>query len=216
MEQAFTIGGILKESYGIIKPKFWTVIGQYALIFFGYLILSSGLLHVIVLRTIVVFLYLFIVSLFSLSYAQKGSFSFEDITRALTLRTFCYYVAAAILFGLAVFFGLILLIVPGIIFGVMMTFYKFIVLDKGLSPVAALKESIRITKGYRWKIFLYFLLAALIGIAGILVLFVGTLFAIPLVTIGYALMYKKLSNLNAIAAAPEIVEETIIIESAVV
>ncbi|HEX8591203.1 MAG TPA: hypothetical protein VF696_00410 [Candidatus Paceibacterota bacterium] len=61
--------------------------------------------------------------------------------------------------------GLILLIVPGVILGIMFAFAGFIAVDKGLSPVAALKHSAAITKGNRSRIFgllVLLLIAALI------------------------------------------------------
>ncbi len=207
MEKLFTIKGVLKESYGIIKPKLWTVIGQFALIFLVYIVLVSGLKHSSFLSTIVGLIYAFVATVFSLSYAQKGSFSFEDITRALTLKRFCYFVGAAILFYAAVIGGMILLIVPGIIFAVMMYFYKYIVVERELAPIEALKESIRITKGYRSKLFGFALVAALIMILGFVCLFVGALFTMPLILIANALIYKKLVAAGTVS---EKVEEVIV------
>ena len=64
------------------------------------------------------------------------------------------YLAATVLTGLIVVIGLILLIVPGVIAAMMLLFVKFIVVDRNLGPIEALKESARMTKGHRMSLFL--------------------------------------------------------------
>ncbi len=213
MESVFTIKGVFKEAYAIIKPKFWTVIGQFALIVIGYAILSGVFRHIQLLRLITMFIYIFVTIVFSLSYAEKGSFSFDDVTHALTLKRFCYFFLATILYGLSVIGGAILIIIPGIMFAVMMHFYKFSSVEKDISPIKAIKESIRITKGYRWKIFWFSLLSGLIAIAGFLCLFIGILFALPLIMIADALIYKKLSHTVKHEKTEEVVEEVVVVEA---
>jgi uncharacterized membrane protein len=216
MESVFTIKGVFKEAYAIIKPKFWTVIGQFALIFVAYMVISGGLQHIFVLRTLAMILYMFVVTIFSLSYVEKGSFSFDDITKALTLKRFCYFLVTALLFALSVLGGVLLLIIPGLIFAICMCFYKYIILENDLSPIEALKQSIRTTKGYRWKIFWFYMLGGLVMLLGVLCLFVGLFFTIPLVLIADTLVYKKLSHLMKPEATEEVVEEAVVIEAVVV
>jgi len=64
------------------------------------------------------------------------------------------YIAASILYGLIVMAGIILLIIPGIIWSIKFSFYSYFILDKGMGPIKALKESSRITKGHKWNLFL--------------------------------------------------------------
>ncbi len=205
MEKVFTIRGVFKESFAIIKPKFWTVVGQFALIFLCYMVLSIGLKNIFIIRAIVDLLFMFTMTVFGLSYVKKGSFGFEDITEALKMKRFFYFIFAAVLFYLAAILGLILFIVPGIMVMVAMGFYKYLAIEKELSPIDALKESMRITKGYRWKIFWFTLLGGIIMVLGFVCLFVGSFFTIPLVLIADTLIYKKLSGTGSVE-----VEEVII------
>jgi uncharacterized membrane protein len=46
----------------------------------------------------------------------------------------------------------VLLIVPGIIFGLMFMFSTFLVIDRELGPIEALKESNHITHGHKWRL----------------------------------------------------------------
>ena len=48
--------------------------------------------------------------------------------------------------------GLILFIIPGIIIGVRLSFYCFLIVFENYPPLDALKESYRITAGYTWQI----------------------------------------------------------------
>ncbi len=208
-QKIFTIKGVLNEAYAIIKSHFWTIIGQFTLIFLCYLILSSGFERIFLLNLFVMMLYTFVITVFSLSYANKGSFHFDDLLHALTLKRFCYFVATFFLFGLAVIGGTILLIIPGILFAVMFGYSKYEILEKEISPIDALKASRKITKGYRWKIFGFMFVSGLLVILGVLCLFVGILFFLPLVMIADAIVYKKLSALEAPAKPEEVVVEEI-------
>lgn len=58
---------------------------------------------------------------------------------------------ASLLYGLAVGGGLILLIVPGIIFGVWLIFGPQIAIIEKLGPVASLSRSRRLVRGHWWR-----------------------------------------------------------------
>ena len=60
-------------------------------------------------------------------------------------QPFWKYLGASILFGLAVASDLSCSIVPGIIFALMFMFTTFLVIDRELGPIEAMKESHRIT-----------------------------------------------------------------------
>ncbi len=104
------------------------------------------------------------------------------------------FLIAGILYGLAVGFGVLLFIVPGIIFAIMWQFYKFGVVDKKLGPVEVLRYSGDLTKGYRWTILGIDIVLILVNLAGALALGIGLLFTIPLTMIAEAVMYKRLRD----------------------
>ena len=137
--------------------------------------------------------------MFGLSYAEKGTFSLKDIGHSLTLKKFAYFLVAGLLVGLAVIGGMILLIVPGIIFAIQMCMYKYTVIDQDASPIASIKSSIRMTKGSRWALFRFFILSGLLVLLGVICLGVGALIAMPIVTIANALIYKKLKARATVA-----------------
>jgi uncharacterized membrane protein len=105
---------------------------------------------------------------------------------------FLPYVLATILYGLMGLVGLILLIVPGIIVLIMFGFYSYLIVDKGMGPVVALKASMAVTKGARWRLFLFGLVIGLLNMAGALLFMVGLFVTIPMTLVATAHVYRQL------------------------
>ena len=106
------------------------------------------------------------------------------------------FFATSVLASLAVGIGLLLLIIPGLIAMVLFMFSTFLVIDRGLSPIEALKASMEMTRGNRWPLFGFILLCMLIIVVGVLALGVGLLVAIPIVGLAFAYAYRLLSGGN--------------------
>jgi uncharacterized membrane protein len=121
---------------------------------------------------------------------QKGQFS--DLFSCFPL--FFKYLGASILYGLIVLGGLILLIVPGIIWGIKFQFFGYFIVDKGLGPTEALKASSAITKGVKWDLFLFELLLGLINLLGFICLFIGLFATAPTTNVALAFVYRKLES----------------------
>lgn len=109
-------------------------------------------------------------------------------------QPFWKYLGASILFGLAVAVGFVLLIVPGIIVALMFMFTTFIVIDRGLGPIEAMKESRRITYGHKWSLLGFTLMLVLINLLGVIALVVGLLVSIPVSSLAVAHAYRVLSG----------------------
>ncbi len=190
MTETFSIGEVLKEAKAHMKPMRWKIIGQYAIIS----LLIPIVLYIALgkLAGIASLVTAFMLSDLALGYAEGRVFHFGDLFDRYTFKTFFYFCIAVLLVALSIFGGFILLIVPGIVFAVRLSFVKLIAVDKKLSPMAALKESKRITKGYRWKVLGFLTVCALINLLGFICLIVGTLYTGPLTNIARAVLYKKL------------------------
>jgi hypothetical protein len=104
------------------------------------------------------------------------------------------YLGASILVLLAVMAGFILLIIPGIIVGLGLSLTGYLVIDKGLGPVAAIKESWRLTKGHKWQILGFVALMALVNVLGFVLLIVGLLVTLPVTALAFAHLYRTLSG----------------------
>ena len=114
----------------------------------------------------------------------------SGITPGLMLR----YIFAVLLYALILIGGLILLIIPGLIWMVQFQFCTYLVIDKGLGPVAALKKSSAITKGAKWNLFVLTCLCVLINFAGVLALGMGLFVTIPVTMLALTSVYRKLLN----------------------
>ena len=109
-------------------------------------------------------------------------------------QPFWKFLGASILVGLTIGVGFVLLIVPGIIATLMFMFTTFIVIDRELGPVEAMKESHRITRGHKWPLLGFLLVLMLINIAGLMALVVGLLVTIPVSSLAVTHAYRVLGG----------------------
>lgn len=106
---------------------------------------------------------------------------------------FWRYIGAAILYMLIVIGGFILLIVPGIIWGIKYRYCFYFVIDKGLGPIEALKASNKTTMGVKWELFAFSIVCGAINLLGLMCLIVGVFAAYPIVLVASALVYRQLA-----------------------
>lgn len=104
------------------------------------------------------------------------------------------YFLGSIIYSVIVVVGLILLIVPGIIWGIKFRYFTYFMVDKKMDPFRALSASSRITQGVKWQLFFFGLVIALINIAGALLFLAGLLFTIPLSMMAEVYVYRKLAK----------------------
>jgi uncharacterized membrane protein len=127
--------------------------------------------------------------------AVRGE-SFEVKDMFFAFQNYWNVVLAELLTTAIVCIGLFLLIIPGIIFACKLAFVKYLVLDRGMDPVQAVKESWRMTKGHAWKIFFIGLLAIPIAIAGLICCLVGILPATMWIRCSFASIYYAVCALE--------------------
>lgn len=132
----------------------------------------------------------------SISFALKAHDDVEHVTLVdfWRPRPFWKYTATALIFGAIAFAGLILIVVPGIIWGIMFGYATYFVIDKRLSPPQALKESRRITYGYKWELFLLGVFSVLIAIIGVICLGVGIFVAFPVLMLANVRAFRMLQQ----------------------
>lgn len=165
------------NSYQEEQPAFWGLINIVSYI------LSIG----VSLGSLKIFL--------SLVDGKKSEFS--DLFSFFKVRPIFRYFLASLLYGLVVFFGLILLVIPGIYFAIKYAYYPYFIVDKNTGVFESFSKSGQITKGHIWNLFLFGLLTFLVGIAGVLVFLVGLLVALPVVSLATTYVYRKLSSKTA-------------------
>lgn len=110
------------------------------------------------------------------------------------------------LFAIIVTVGMVLLIVPGVIFSLMYCMWAFAVMDRGLRGRAALSFSNRITKGYKGKLFGAGLLAILLCLATIITLGLGLIVVGPWVMATFAAAYDSLVQRVEVPATSQLTD----------
>ena len=107
---------------------------------------------------------------------------------------FIHVILSRILVMGIVMIGFFLLIIPGIVFAVKLVLVPYLVMDKKLDAISAVKESWRLTNGYGWTIFGMALLAIPIFIGGFIVFIVGVIVAAIWVQCAFASLYFALTG----------------------
>jgi len=106
---------------------------------------------------------------------------------------FWRFLGAHILCLFAIALGFIAFIVPGIIIAMGLAFVPYLVVERGLGPIDAIKESWRITKGHKWQLFLLVLTLIGINLLGTLALLVGLLVTLPVTMLALVHAYRTLA-----------------------
>lgn len=111
-----------------------------------------------------------------------------------TINLFLKYFIMTVLIVFFIAVGFLLLVIPGIIVIVRLSQSWFLLIDKDIDPIDAMKRSWEMTKGNGWNIFLYFVACVLIIILGIICLIVGILVAMPVIWLASGYIYTFLSS----------------------
>ncbi len=112
-------------------------------------------------------------------------------------------ILANILMGLIIGAGIVLLIVPGIIFACKLAFVPFLVIDKKMDATEAIRQSWNMTRGHTGTIFLMGLVSCLVALAGIICLIVGIFPAAIWIELAFAAIYWVVSE-KAAAGTPTV------------
>jgi uncharacterized membrane protein len=103
------------------------------------------------------------------------------------------FIVAAILFSIGVTIGLVLLVIPGIVFAVVFGFYGWPLVDGAVDDgLSALRRSAEITRGHRWQLFGFVIVLVLLNIVGVLALVIGVLITSAVSILALAHVYRRL------------------------
>jgi len=213
MEKDFDIGEAIKVGWGMMKDN----LGFFIVLCIVYMVVEvisqviAGLgqgteaaLPIIVtwLISTLISTYIYFGAYYKipLAFCDKEKAEISDL--AIPMNTFLNMFICYICYTLIVLAGIVLLIVPGIIFAIMFRMSFFLILDKGYGPIEALKESAKLTKGVRGKLFLLGIMQFLVVLAGFLCLIVGLFAAVPTVIMAEVYVYRKLLQDHEGGGAP--------------
>ena len=113
-------------------------------------------------------------------------------------RNYWNAVIANIVVGIIVGLGFVMLIVPGIIFACRLAFVPYLVVDREMDVMDALRVSWDMTRGYGMQIFLMGLLAIPIVILGLVCFIVGVFVSGMWISAAFAVMYHAVEKKDGI------------------
>lgn len=116
-------------------------------------------------------------------------------------RNYGAVLGSALLAGLIVFLGLLLFVIPGVWFGLRLSLTPFAVVDRGLGPLEAVKESWSRTRGHALRILAYVVVSFFVLVGGLLLLVVGLIPASMLAGIALAKLYDDMGPARGPAEA---------------
>jgi len=104
------------------------------------------------------------------------------------------WIGLGLLSVLIIIGGYCLFIIPGIIWSYEYMFNQYFIVDKKSSITETLKRGSVITKGIKFKIFLFGLVSGLINILGVFALGIGLIVSLNVTAIALAYLYRKLDS----------------------
>lgn len=102
-------------------------------------------------------------------------------------------VLANLLVSVIIGVGFVFLIVPGIILACKLAFVPYLIVDRKMDVIKAVKESWFLTDGHAWKVFLIALLGIPIAIVGLLLFGIGIIIAVMWIGLAFASLYHAVS-----------------------
>ena len=120
--------------------------------------------------------------------AVRGEpFRVQDIF--LSYQSFGQVLIANILVGLIIGLGIVMLIVPGIIFACKLAFVPYLVVDRKLDATDAIRTSWKMTAGHTGTIFMMGIASFFVILLGLICLLVGIIPATIWISLAFAAMY---------------------------
>lgn len=130
--------------------------------------------------------------LVSLKILDGEQMTADDI-KALLPKALAFFVSG-LLYSLIVFFGFILLVVPGVIWSIKYRYFAYFIVERGAGPIEALKLSSEATRGVKWDLLGFGFATGMVVVLGLLALVVGLVVAMPTVMIAQAYVYRMLAG----------------------
>lgn len=101
---------------------------------------------------------------------------------------------ATILTGVIIGIGFVMLFIPGIIFACKLSMVPYLMMDKNMEAVDAVRTSWNMTKGFSWTIFGMGVVSFFVIIGGLILLVVGIIPAILWISLAFAAMYQGMAE----------------------
>ncbi len=208
MASPILVQASLSYGWNTFKKRPWLFLGTvliYAAVQFVLAMIESYAPFVSLIANLVIGT-LLAIGFMTLYLKAHDDLAGADIKDMWNPKPFWQYLVASIVIAIIVILGLIALIVPGIILGIAFSMAPYLVVEKRIWVMQALKESWAMTKGNWLSLFLLGVVLAVINIVGALLLMIGLLVTIPVSMLAMVHVYRTLSGVKTLPEA-EVKEE---------
>ncbi|MCA9352376.1 hypothetical protein KC866_03220 [Patescibacteria group bacterium] len=207
MKQTFSIGDLFRSAWQTYKEN-WTLFIVVGVVFalvgmLGNLGVSvnhmTGMVHQSPVIGLLAWLLQVYIGLgfirFLLNMVDGRVYKLEDLFKgAQSFEHYAYFVVVVMLYSAFVGLGTLLLVIPGLVALIGFTFAQYLVAEQKADIFESFKESWRMTKGNRWKIFWLMIVVVFFNLFGLLALVVGLAITIPMSYLVYAYLYRTLGT----------------------
>ncbi len=191
---------------GIIVPLPMILVFILTIILLAVVVNNAGMamaIGVAVLFMVSLFMYLFLKFMLPASMFQyifirdlllgKTVDIQETFKSLMDWRLIGRFLGGTVLVSLIIVGGLILFVIPGIIWAIKYMFTPLLILDKNMGIKESLRVSGEMTNNYKWSLFAYSLLVGIIGFV-LLGSVLGSLIIIPIYLTSYVFVYLVFSG----------------------
>ena len=197
---------ILSKSWEKTKKNFW-FFAVILVLYFGIIIFITVILNIIkrkfglgsdtefIIQMVQIIIQCWLsigLIIVTLKIVNNDSYSISDLFQG--GQYLASYLGATLLYFFILIAGIILLVIPGVIWGIRFSFYPYFIIDKKMKAIDALKESSKVTNGIKWDLFAIDIILNIIGLLGIFALGIGLFWAFPVICIASALLYYKIRD----------------------
>jgi uncharacterized membrane protein len=197
-----SIDKLFKDAWNIFKDKWQFILGLGVLLFIIQMVVGgvqnafedSALYFLVMLAAWVVNLviqmgflkvYIKLAKKKTAQIADLWSFSPDHVWN---------YLLGTMLYGVIVFLGFILLIIPGIYLMLKYMFVPYVLVTKKVGPMKALAMSAQMTDGQKFSLLGLAVSAVVLNFLGVLALGIGLIITLPVTYLSYALAYNTLES----------------------
>lgn len=206
-----SVGGFISFSIENIVKHWLKLIGLTIIVVAAYLVcmgVTSWLLTsvngvlgflvgIVSVAVIATALFAFLKNILNLCRGEPVDFGAFVRVKPLVILNFA---VAMVVVGAVVSFGVLLLVIPGIILASTLSLTPFLIIDRGLGPIRAIDESYSLTKGRLMDIFIVGFIASVI-LSLISVFIITLIITIPMTCLLWVYLYLQLTG--QLHAAPK-------------
>ena len=126
----------------------------------------------------------------SLSFYDQQEVNLSDLFSKLHL--YIKYLLATLIYVVFLLIGLLLFVIPGIIWGIKFAFYGQCMVDENLGIIESFKRSSVLTKNHKLKTFSFFVVLILFNLFGAIIVYIYVFFVMPISILTTVFYYRRL------------------------